>query len=133
MEGGGCSVLRFLLVGIGVLLVFLGVCALCVCSYFLYETLQAPEDIRVVRYVMDVANIREPIFKGAFSVMTPSGPQNSVFQVEMSPPIKGIVFLLIGVLLLTALARIVSTVIYSGVGLLKISFPKCCKDSIDDA
>jgi flagellar basal body-associated protein FliL len=102
---------RKLLLGYGIALITAGVCLLLFFGYSAYQAFNAPQDVQIVQYVMNLLNVQEPLLKGHFIIQTPDGPQNASFQVEMAAQIKAIIFLFLGAVMFSIFVMIAKSVI----------------------
>lgn len=95
-----------ILVAIGaVLLIYLGLMAI--------KILNTPDDVRIVQFALETVSVGEEALSGRI------GDQE--FEVNLSAPVRSVLFLFLGVVLLGVLAGILKTLIAGGVNLIRLA------------
>ncbi len=113
---------------LGLLLVVTGVGLLLFFAYLVFQIIDAPQDVQIVQYIMEMTEIDGPILNGKFVVPMEAGQagpsRNADFEIEMSPEIKTIIFLFIGAIALSICVNIVRIIITAGSAMIKAAGPE---------
>lgn len=118
---------RSILALLGLLLVIVGVGLLLYFAYLVYMVIEHPQDVQIVQYIVGLTEIEGPILQGRFLIPVESGVgvnHNADFEVQMSPELKAIVFLFVGVFAITLLVNLVKIIIGAGTAMIKAAGPE---------
>jgi len=100
-----------LLLALGVLLVGAGGLLLVYPGILVFHVINSPEEIKIVQFVLAHIQIGDKALYGTAGKET--------FEVHLTEPVRTAIFLFLGVLILGALARILSTIISSGLEMIR--------------
>lgn len=102
-----------LLLALGVLLVGAGGLLLAYLGLLVFQVINSPEEIKIVQFVLAHIQIGDKALYGTAGQET--------FEVHLTEPVRTAIFLFLGVLILGALARILSTLISSGLAMIRMT------------
>jgi hypothetical protein len=102
-----------LLLALGALLVGAGGLLLAYLGILVFHVINSPEEIKIVQFVLDHIRIGDTALYGTAGKET--------FEVHLTEPVRTAIFLFLGVLILGALARILSTLISSGLAMIRLA------------
>ena len=105
-----------LLLALGVLLVGAGGLLLAYLGILVFQVINSPEEIKIVQFVLAHIQIGDKALYGTAGQET--------FEVHLAEPVRTAIFLFLGVLILGVLARILSTLISSGLAMIRIASPQ---------
>lgn len=99
-------ILGILLVGAGgLLLVYVGV--------LVFHIINTPEEVKIVQFILSHIQIGDRAIYGSLGKET--------FEVNVADPVRTALFLFLGVLILGVLAKILSTLISSGLEMIRMA------------
>ncbi len=96
----------------GVLLIF-GVVQLLYMGIVIYQVVQDPGNVGLVKYMMSHLNLDDPAVRGAVS--------NTPFEMTLGRPVRFMLYIIIGILTLSVLASILRTIVSAGVKILSLA------------
>jgi len=102
-----------LLMALGVLLVGAGGLLLAYLGMLVFQVIHSPEEVKIVQFVLDHIQIGDKALYGTAGKET--------FEVHLTEPVRTAIFLFLGVLILGVLARILSTLISSGLEMMRMA------------
>ena len=111
-ERSDTFVRKFVLI-FGVLLVVFGGVILFYLGYLVLQVINDPEELRVGQYILEQFKAGDLAFYGNL--------EEKRFTVHLSEPLKTVIFLFVGVLVLWVLARIVQSLISGGIKMISVS------------
>ena len=102
-----------LLLALGVLLVGAGGLLLAYLGILVFHVINSPEEIKIVQFVLDHIRIGDKALYGTAGKET--------FEVHLTEPVRTAIFLFLSILILGTLARILSTLISSGLAMIRMA------------
>lgn len=110
---------------LGLLLIVVGASLLLYVGYFVYIVLNSPAEIPLVEYIIEHFKIGDAAFSGVMNIpVIPDQTQTMSFDVKIAESVRLMMFLFIGIITFSVLAKISSVLISSGIVLVKLSGPK---------
>jgi hypothetical protein len=109
----GNSGAHTLLLALGVLLVGAGGLLLAYLGILVFQVINSPEEVKIVQFVLDHIQIGDKALYGTAG--------KEAFEVHLTEPVRTAIFLFLGVLILGTLARILSTLIASGLEMMRMA------------
>ena len=111
-ERSDIFVSKFVLI-FGVLLVVFGGIILFYLGYLVLQVINDPEKLRIGQYILEQFKAGDPAFYGNL--------EEKRFTIHLSEPMKTVIFLFVGALVLWVLARIVQSLISGGIKMISVS------------
>lgn len=105
--------LRAPLTALGLALVIIGAFLLIYIGYLIFQVINHPEEIRIVEFLLEQVRLEEKVVFGV------TGEQS--FEVHWSESMRTVMFLFIGVMVVSVLASILKTLIGAGIQILRLA------------
>lgn len=105
-----------LLMALGVLLVGAGSLLLVYVGLLVFQIINTPEEVKIVQFILTHIQGGDRAIYGSVGKET--------FEINMADPVRTAIFLFLGVLILGVLARILSTLISSGLAMMRLANPQ---------
>ena len=102
-----------LLMALGVLLVGAGGLLLVYVGLLVFQIINAPEEVKIVQFILTHIQVGDRAIYGSLG--------KEVLEINLADPVRTALFLFLGVLILGVLARILSTLISSGLEMMRIA------------
>jgi hypothetical protein len=102
-----------LLLALGVLLVGAGGLLLAYLGLLVFQVINSPEKVKIVQFILEHLQIGDKAFYGTVGKET--------FEVHLTEPVRTAIFFFLGILILGVLARILSTLISSGLEMIRMA------------
>ncbi len=102
-----------LLMILGVLLVGAGGLLLAYVGLLVYHVINTPEEVKIVQFILTHIQVGDRAIYGSIGKET--------FEVNVADPVRTALFLFLGVLILGVLAKILSTLISSGLEMIRMA------------
>ncbi|NOT53836.1 MAG: hypothetical protein HOP18_04445 [Deltaproteobacteria bacterium] len=102
-----------LLMILGVMLVGAGGLLLGYVGLLVYQIINPPEEVKIVQFILSHIQIGDRAIYGSIGKET--------FEVNVAAPVRTALFLFLGVLILGVLAKILSTLISSGLEMIRMA------------
>ncbi len=102
-----------LLMILGVLLVGAGGLLLAYVGLLVYHVINTPEEVKIVQFILTHIQVGDRAIYGSIGKET--------FEVNVADPVRTALFLFLGVLILGVLAKILSTLISSGLEMIRVA------------
>lgn len=107
------EVLRIPLTALGMALVGAGALLLCYVGYLVFQVINHPEEVRIVAFLLEQVRLED---KAIFGMAA-----DQAFEVNWSQSLRTVMFIFIGVMVLSVLASILKTLIAAGVQILRLA------------
>lgn len=105
--------LRAPLAALGLALIIIGAFLLIYIGYLVYQIINHPEDVRIVAFLLEQVRLED---KAIFGMAA-----DQAFEVNWSQSLRTVMFIFIGVMVLSVLASILKTLIAAGVQILRLA------------
>jgi hypothetical protein len=102
-----------LLMALGVLLVGAGGLLLVYVGLLVFQIINAPEEVKIVQFILSHIQVGDRAIYGSLG--------KEVLEINLADPVRTAFFLFLGVLILGVLARILSTLISSGLEMMRMA------------
>jgi hypothetical protein len=102
-----------LLLTLGVLLVGAGGLLLVYVGLLVFQIINAPEEVKIVQFILTHIQVGDRAIYGSLG--------KEVLEINLADPVRTALFLFLGVLILGVLARILSTLIASGLEMMRMA------------
>jgi hypothetical protein len=102
-----------LLMALGVLLVGAGGLLLVYVGLLVFQIINAPEEVKIVQFILTHIQVGDRAIYGSLG--------KEVLEINLADPVRTAFFLFLGVLILGVLARILSTLISSGLEMMRMA------------
>ena len=102
-----------LLMALGVLLVGAGGLLLVYVGLLVFQIINAPEEVKIVQFILTHIQVGDRAIYGSLG--------KEVLEINLADPVRTALFLFLGVLILGVLARILSTLIASGLEMMRMA------------
>ena len=102
-----------LLMALGVLLVGAGGLLLVYVGLLVFQIINAPEEVKIVQFILTHIQVGDRAIYGSLG--------KEVLEINLADPVRTALFLFLGVLILGVLARILSTLISSGLEMMRMA------------
>ena len=102
-----------LLMALGVLLVGTGGLLLVYVGLLVFQIINAPEEVKIVQFILTHIQVGDRAIYGSLG--------KEVLEINLADPVRTALFLFLGVLILGVLARILSTLIASGLEVMRMA------------
>lgn len=102
-----------LIMALGVLLVGAGGLLLVYVGLLVFQIINAPEEVKIVQFILTHIQVGDRAIYGSLG--------KEVLEINLADPVRTAFFLFLGVLILGVLARILSTLISSGLEMMRMA------------
>jgi Ca2+/H+ antiporter len=107
------EVLRIPLTALGLALVSAGALLLCYVGFLVFQVINHPEDVRIVEFLLEQVRLED---KAIFGIAA-----DQPFEINWSQSLRTVMFIFVGVMVLSVLASILKTLIVAGVQILRLA------------
>ena len=111
--------LRAPLIVVGVAMIGVGSVLLLYLGMMVYQVLNAPEDVAIIKYVLAHVKVNDLAAYG--SMLDTATKQNVRFEINLTDTIRTILFIFLGVGIMSALAAILGILVRSGVRIVELA------------
>jgi len=107
------ELLRIPLTALGMVLVGAGALLLCYVGYLVYQVINHPEQVRIVEFLLAQVRLEDKVIFGVAA--------DQVFEVNWSQSMRTVMFVFLGVMMLSIMASILKTLIVAGIQILRLA------------